>query len=485
MPIHPPPDRPLRTPGPLAGRLLAPLGRLALVATLVVAFASVVWACPPGRGTYRGGHAEPDCHGQRLGAVRWDVRSSHPAVAYDRGSRVLVEVRLRADKIRAAARRPVAVALVLDRSGSMRGRKWQDAVDAARAAVRRLERGDVLTIVSYATDVRVDWEARRYEPRDQDEILRIIDRMEPGGSTYLEGGLRRAAEQIGRYADGERPTRIVLVSDGNANVGVQSPQGLQQIARNVGQQGVIVSTVGLGLDYNEDLMTALADGGSGSYYYVRDSDRLAETFRTELDRMMASAARRIAVRIQPAQGVHVLRVLGYPHESVGDGGIEVPLGELSSEGERSLLVELDVRCDARGRRRLATVELELYDVSGERLLGIADVDVDATDDMRRVESERDMEVVGRHEEHRLADEMRESAEMVSRGEGGAAQQRLRAAAQRAREVARKGGSKALAKAADEAESRAEAAPSAAAGPSDAREDYKKSMKAKAYDYQKR
>ena len=223
MPIHPPPDRPLRTPGPLADRLLAPLGRLALVATLVVAFASVVWACPPGRGTYRGGHAEPDCHGQRLGAVRWDVRSSHPAVAYDRGSRVLVEVRLRADKIRAAARRPVAVALVLDRSGSMRGRKWQDAVDAARAAVRRLERGDVLTIVSYATDVRVDWEARRYEPRDQDEILRIIDRMEPGGSTYLEGGLRRAAEQIGRYADGERPTRIVLVSDGNANVGVQSP----------------------------------------------------------------------------------------------------------------------------------------------------------------------------------------------------------------------------------------------------------------------
>lgn len=118
MPTHVPETRPVRSLGSgLAQGLRAPLGRILTVVTLTLAFASVVWACPPGRGSVRGNRAEPDCHGQRLGAVRWEVRSSHPAVAYNRSGRVLVEVRLRADKIRAAARRPVAVA---PRSGSFR-----------------------------------------------------------------------------------------------------------------------------------------------------------------------------------------------------------------------------------------------------------------------------------------------------------------------------------------------------------------------------
>jgi Ca-activated chloride channel family protein len=459
---------------------------LSLAAALIalVALPALAAACPPGRGDHRRPHALPDCRGGRVGPVQWEVRSSHPAVHWRGSGRVLVEVRLRADRLPAAARQPIAVALVLDRSGSMQGRKWEDAAEAARAAIRRLEPGDIVTLVSYASDVSVDWPARVFERRHERELLAAIDRMRPTGSTYLEGGLRRGAEQLARAERGERPTRVLLVSDGNANVGVQSGEGLLRIARKLAADGVQTTTIGLGTDYNEDTMTAIADGGAGSYFYVRDAHRLGEAFGTELERMLTTAARQTRLRLQPAAGVRIAGVLGYAHEPTGDGGVEIPLGDLASDSERSVLVELEVRCDGRGRQRLASVELAFRDREGETRRGYADLDVEATDDPRRVERERDLGVLGRHEEHKLAEEMRASAERVRRGEGAAARQRLQAAAKRAREVARKSGSAGLGRAADEADRRAEAAPAAAQRPAQEREHYKKSLKARAYQMSK-
>lgn len=442
----------------------------------------LAFACPPGHGRHRdhGG----DCQGAQVGPLRWEVRSSHPLMNWRGPGRVLIEVKVRADRLRAAKRRPIAMAIVLDRSGSMRGSKWRDAAEAARAAIRRLEPGDIISIVSYASDVHVDWPARSFSPAQRDDLLRVIDRMEPTGSTYLEGGLRRAAEQLQRARRGDRPTRILLVSDGNANVGVQSGDGLSRIARRFAADGIVTTTIGLGLDYNEDTMTAVADGGNGSYYYVRDSERLADTFGTELERMMTTAARRVALRVRPSSGVRVREVLGYVSEPFGDGGVEIPLGDLASGAERSVLLSLELRCDRQGRQRLADLEIGFEDRSGETLHDHADVDVDVVDDPRRVERERDQEVLGRYEEHHLAEEMKQSAEMVKRGEGVQAQRRLRAASQRAKDFARRSGNKALSKAADEAEDQAEAAPAAAARPEPAREHYKKSMKARAYQMKK-
>lgn len=460
--------------------LFTPLSTL--LSTLLALAALVVPAsalgCPPGRGHHRG--HEGDCQGNRVGDVRWEIRSSHPLMDWRGPGRVLVEVQVRADRLAAAKRRPIATAIVLDRSGSMRGSKWSDAAEAARAAIRRLEPGDIVSVVSYASDVRVDWPARRFERRDRDDLMRVIDRMQPTGSTYLEGGLRRAAEQLRDIKRGDRPTRILLVSDGNANVGVQSGDGLSRIARGYAADGIVTTTIGLGTDYNEDTMTAVADGGNGSYYYVRESERLAETFSTEIERMMATAARRVSVRVRPGAGVRVRRALGYVTEPFGDGGVEIPLGDLASGAERSVLLELELRCDRRGRQRLAGIELGFEDRDGEPRHDHADVDVDVVEDHRRVERERDQRVLGRYEEHKLAEEMKESAELVQRGKGEEARLRLQAASQRAREMAKRSGNKSLEQAADEAEERADAAPAASQQAAPAREHYKKSMKARAY-----
>lgn len=456
----------------------------ALCALVGILWAAGATACPPGHGRHFGKGASQDCDGQRLGPVSWSVRSSHPAVHMGGSARVLVEIKLHADRLPAGTRRPIAVAIVLDRSGSMQGRKWDDAAEAARSAIRRLRNGDIVSIVSYASDVRVDWPAQRFASEQRDDLLRVIGRMSPSGSTFLEGGLRKGAEQLAKFVDGVRPARVLLVSDGNANVGVQSGHGLAQVARRNAAGGIVTTTIGLGTDYNEDTMTAVADGGSGSYYYVRDSERLGDTFSKELERMMTTAARRIAVRIVPGPGVRVVDVLGYDGEAFGDGGMEIPLGELASDADRSLLVELEVHCSSRGRQRLAEVELELLDGEGERRRGRADVAVDATDDNDRVERERDLGVIGRHEEHKLAHEMRASAEMVSQGKGTEAKERLNRAAARAKQFAGRSGNKALSKSADEAQQQAQQAPAAAADAPAEREHTKKSMKARAYQMAK-
>lgn len=463
-------------------RLVPVIAFAALVVPLLAA--SLVDACPRSHGRYSGGQPAANCGGQRIGPVTFSVRTSHPLVTRDQRSRTHLEVKLRAHAVQNVRRRPLNVALVLDRSGSMRGDKMRDAKEAARKLVRLLAPGDVLSVVSYSDDVRVDWPAKRFVRHDQRRILRVIDAMQATGSTFLEGGMREGAKQIERHMDGQMVSRVILVSDGNANIGVRNGAALGHIARRQLHGGIATTTVGLGLDYNEDTMTAIADGGAGSYYYVRESTDLGSTFRDEMRRMMATAARRLLVRIHPGDGVLIRQVHGYDAEPDGHGGVVVPLADLSEHGELSVLLELDVPGGASGQQRLAKVDVSFDDADGRGWLAGSDVSVESIDDRQRVDEARDWTVLKRVQEHRLAVAMKDSAELVSRGRAAEAQRRLDTAMDGAREVQAKVKDKKLGGYLKQAQQRHQAAPAAAAADRSTREHYKKSSKAQAFGMMK-
>ena len=425
------------------------------------------------------GYTSGTCDGQRVGPLTWVVRTSHPLVHTGRRHPSHMEVFLRGHEVKQVRRRPLNVSLVLDRSGSMRGRKMADAKEAARRMVRLLEPGDVVSVISYSDDVRVDWPARRFVVRDEARLLRVIDRLRAGGSTFLEGGMRAGAEQVEKYLDDRRVSRVVLVSDGNANVGVRSGRALENIARRIASAGIATTTVGLGLDYNEDTMTAIADGGSGNYYYVRESEALGSTFRDELRAMMATAARRIMVRIRPRKGVRVIAVHGYEAERDGDD-LLVPLPDLGERAERSLLVELSVPAHVHGSSRLADVQLQFSDLHGRRYAAASEVDYVVTDDRDAVQKARDYTVLKRVEEMRIARALKDSAQLVEQGRGKEAQERIQMAVDEAEKVQSKAKDKRLGSYLKQARRRAQAAPAAAKADRGARENYKKRSKAAAF-----
>lgn len=259
-------------------------------------------------------------------------------------------------------RAPVNVAIVLDRSGSMSGAKLEHAKQAAIAAVERLSAQDIVSVVAYDNQVRTLVPATR--ATDRREIARAIRGLAPGGSTALYAGVSRGAHEVRKFLSAERVNRVILLSDGLANVGPSSPELLADLGASLAKEGVTVSTVGLGLDYNEDLMTRLARSGEGNHAFVESPERLAAIFDREFGELLSMVARDVEVEIECPRGVRPIRLLGREGEIAGQK-VFARLGQLGARQERYVLLEAEVSPREPGR------EFEVAGVS-VRMAGLRD-----------------------------------------------------------------------------------------------------------------
>jgi len=248
----------------------------------------------------------------------------------------------------AGNRTPAAlnVALVLDRSGSMEGQKLDRAKEAAKMAVRRLSDRDILSIVTFESEVQVLLPATRVT--DKKSILALIDGIESDGSTALFGGVSRGAAEVRKFLTRNGVNRIILLSDGMANVGPDSPSALGDLGSGLRREGISVSTIGLGLDYNEDLMTRLAQTSDGNHAFVQEPRDLARIFDLEFDDALAVVARDLKLTLDFQGGSMPLRILNRPGEVTGRS-VSLDLAQLASGQEKYFLFEVEVPSLASGK----------------------------------------------------------------------------------------------------------------------------------------
>lgn len=244
-------------------------------------------------------------------------------------------------------RASLAAVLVIDRSGSMAGDKIDHARQAAERFVRGMVDGDMLSIVTYGSDVTVDLPFTVLDPAARDRALAIVRRIEEGGGTNIDGGLLAAQAQLASANTRGKVTRLVLVSDGRPTEGdrrVASLTGHAQALRNL---GVTVSTVGLGLDYNEDLMEQIAVDGGGRYHYMKTGAQMAQILDAELQhgRNVVASNLKIHLPRQVAAGVRVVAAPGQKELGNHDKLI-VDVGDLAAGEERHVLVKLDIQTAA-------------------------------------------------------------------------------------------------------------------------------------------
>ncbi|MDF1656970.1 MAG: VWA domain-containing protein [Verrucomicrobiales bacterium] len=275
--------------------------------------------------------------------------------------KVVIKIEVTGEEISVGDRMPLNLAIVLDRSGSMSGGKLEQAKQAAEMLVDQLESDDVLSLVVYETEVEVVLSARRIGNRHA-EIKRLVRKIQTGGSTALYGGVEKGGKELSEFLSRERINRVILLSDGIANIGPSSNREIARLGSRLAKDGMSVTTIGLGGDYNETLMTALAEASDANYYYVADVETLPEVFRNELGELKSLVARDFKIEIRCPDGVRPIRFLGRPEELKTQTGTHT-FGTLAGGQTRELYLECAVSPEAQGTlSEIATVSAEFEDL---------------------------------------------------------------------------------------------------------------------------
>ncbi|WP_236839374.1 vWA domain-containing protein [Beggiatoa leptomitoformis] len=260
---------------------------------------------------------------------------------------------------------PVNVALVIDKSGSMQGQKIQQAKAAAKIAVERLRKDDIISIVSY--DHQVDVLLPATKATDKQMIYAAIDKIVADGNTALYDGVQKGADELRKFLTRNQINRLVLVSDGLANVGPDTPQALGELGAKLSQAGISVTTIGLGLGYNEDLMTQLAKQSEGSHSFVENATDLTRIFDHEFGDLLSVVAQEVIITIQCAEGVRPVKILGR-EANINGQQIHIPLNQLYSEQEKYVLLEIEISPPAADQLlTVATVTVDYRNMSTNTL----------------------------------------------------------------------------------------------------------------------
>lgn len=284
------------------------------------------------------------------GAVTAEGLLGSPVLLANGESTVYAVVRLGTIARAPQQRGPVNVALAIDTSGSMEGEAIVAARKSAEKVVDSLADGDRLAIISFNTRAELLMESEELSPDVRADAHKKIASIEARGTTAMVEGLDLALAQVNSHYDSKGVNRIVLLGDGIPNEGSNS----DYLVRNAASRGIAITTIGLGLDYDEALMGSIASGTGGRYRYAEAPEKLAGFFKEELGRLDSVYGRHASATFTPGPGVRIDGVVG---GQVGGGAAYLPLGDITRGDARDIVVRLTVK------PRKAGVPIELMDAT--------------------------------------------------------------------------------------------------------------------------
>ena len=266
-------------------------------------------------------------------------------------------------------RAPINLSIVLDRSGSMSGQKIANAREAAKLAVSRLQSNDTVSIVTYGANVNVLVPSTKLA--DKQAVYDTIDDITSGGGTALFAGVSKGAQELRKFKKNEVINRVILLSDGQANVGPQTPKELGDLGASLAREGISITTIGLGNGYNEDLMNQLALRSDGNHSFVETPGELAQVFNQELGELLSVVAQQIDLKVELAEGIRPIRSLGRDADISGQT-VSLSLNQLYAEQEKFLLLEVEtLNLKADSDKLIAEASLTFLSTNSEEAITMA------------------------------------------------------------------------------------------------------------------
>lgn len=231
------------------------------------------------------------------------------------------------------------LAAVLDVSGSMSGTKIEQAKEATRQALHRLHDGDIFSLVIFSSEVKCIVEPTVINNHTRRTVESALREITAGGMTALDGGLELGLKKA-RKQKQETNFVLLLLSDGQANVGVTDLEKIGYRAYQGRQKGFIVSTIGVGNDYNEALMAEIATQGGGRFYHVQRADQIGPYLTGELGEVAALAARGLIINLTLPAGATIFPLSAAYPASQGKGQATITIGDIPCDTELEIPIRL-------------------------------------------------------------------------------------------------------------------------------------------------
>ena len=203
-------------------------------------------------------------------------------------------------------RQPMDLSIVIDRSGSMNGEKLDSVKRSLQMLASQLRTSDYISLVIYDSEVATVFKGNF----DKESFLSAVSRVQSGSMTNLVGGLEEGMKNILPIFPNGRLHHVILLSDGLANVGESSPDGLAHLVEHYRLSNITVSTIGVGVDYDENIMTRVAIAGNGNYYFMERPDDAENIFAKEFDSVSNTVAKDLKVEFHLGS-MQVIRGIGY------------------------------------------------------------------------------------------------------------------------------------------------------------------------------
>ncbi|MCL4880020.1 MAG: VWA domain-containing protein [Anaerolineae bacterium] len=285
------------------------------------------------------------------------------------------------------ARSPLNLSVVLDRSGSMAGDKLARVKEAAQFLVRHLGASDRFSLVTYDDHVEVN-----VPPGPvifKDSINQAIQAIRVGGSTNLSGGWLKGCQMVSEAVEHPQLTedvedditagnkslvqrgkvnRVLLLTDGLANQGICDARRLGSMAHQKRDEGVPTTTMGVGMDFNEDLLTTMATEGGGNFYFIDNPDKIPGIFAKELQHLLDVVGQNLTISLQTSPDAQFIRQLNAYPMSRGGSDVTFRLGDLSGDEIKTLLLELSVpSLQGLGRVEIARLRFDYDEINDDQV----------------------------------------------------------------------------------------------------------------------
>jgi Ca-activated chloride channel family protein len=345
---------------------------LALSMTGALATATAVWvAVEPAHGSTPG-HTfvmpkipeppPPDhSHFQAGRTLMVDGRLGHSLLPANLDNQTFLYVDVSSSDALARTPAPLDLSIVIDRSGSMAGKRITNAMAAARTAIQRLRDGDTVSVLAFNTGVDTVVKPTVIDPTSRAHLLATLQTPRATGDTCISCAINTAMTLQASHVGTPAVSRILLLSDGEPTAGVRDVEGFKRLAEDCRRMGTSVTTIGVDVSFDERVMAALALSSNGHHFFVADPTGLPNIFDQEMSSLARTVANKAELTVDLAPGVFVEQVFDRAATNRGSQ-LVVPLGAFSAGEHKTLLARVRVPRSEAGERAIAAVRVRYDDL---------------------------------------------------------------------------------------------------------------------------
>ncbi|MFO0551664.1 MAG: VWA domain-containing protein [Polyangiaceae bacterium] len=294
-------------------------------------------------------------------------RLGNPDLLADAPDETYVMLELKGADDAKGAPAKVALSLVIDKSGSMRGSRFENAIQGAVGAVERLREGDSVSVVAFDTRAEKVVPLTTITSSSRQTILDSIRNIRLGGDTCISCGIENALVDLKTAGDLDPSVvkRMLVLSDGDTNNGIRDIAGFRSLAERATSNAVEISTIGVDDQYNERIMSAIAVNANGRHYFVENVADLTRVFDAEANTLTSTVASQTVADIELGRGVELVRVFDRSFSRSGSH-VTVPLGNFARGETKTVLLKVRVPKGTVGLADVANVDVSFKDALEDR-----------------------------------------------------------------------------------------------------------------------